>query len=95
MSDTIKHSEVTVEPAIDEDIEELSSLDEDSQLAIVYNRLEQFCVDLELQGVEQHIVDSVILSVFVDRMTVLGDRDQFDELLAEALLEEWPEITLH
>ena len=91
MSDTIKDS---VESEDTQSVE-LSSLDEDSQLAIVYNRLEQFCIDLELQGVEQHVVDSVILSLFVDRMTVLGDREQFDELLAEALLEEWPEITVH
>ena len=92
MSDTIKDN---VEPDEEQQGIELSSLDEDSQLAVVYNRLEQFCIDLELQGVEQHIVDSVILSLFVDRMTVVGDREQFDELLAEALLEQWPEITVH
>jgi len=92
MSDTIKDNAES-----DEELQgvELSSLDEDSQLAVVYNRLEQFCIDLELQGVEQHIVDSVVLSLFVDRMCALGDREQFDELLAEALLEEWPEITVH
>lgn len=92
MSDTIKDS---MEEPEDTTQVELSSLDEDSQLLIVYNRLEQFCIDLELQGVEQHVIDSVILSLFVDRMTVLGDREQFDEIMSEALLEEWPEITLH
>jgi hypothetical protein len=92
MSDTIKDSNTEQEEA---NQVELSSLDEDSQLLVVYNRLEQFCIDLELQGVEQHVIDSVLLSLFVDRMTVLGDREQFDEILSEALLEEWPEITVH
>lgn len=92
MSNTIKD---TIESDEEQGAVELSSLDEDSQLAIVYNRLEEFCNSLELQGVEQHIVDSVLLSLFVDRMTVLGDREQFDEILSEALLEEWPEITVH
>ena len=92
MSDTIKDS---MEEPEDATQVELSSLDEDTQLAIVYNRLEEFCVNLELQGVEQHVVDSVILSLFVDRMCVAGEREQFDLLLTEALTEEWPEIVVH
>lgn len=75
---------------------DVSKLDDDQILDLVYNTMETLCEELELRGIDPSYIDSTLFILFTERMYVAGDRESFENILEEALEDSWPDApTLH
>lgn len=69
--------------------------DLDQTVDIVATSLDTFCQQLEQQGIDPLVINTVLLSVYAARSQEYGDWELFEEQMTAALEDDWPEITLH
>lgn len=74
---------------------DLSSLGDEQAMTILENSIATLCSTLEQSGVDPDLITSALFSLFADRMATLGDREQYEMILAAALEEPWLEYTVH
>lgn len=64
----------------------------DEEIAdITYNSLNAFCIMLEEKGIPADYIDAVLLGLFSMRMSENASRDEFEEMLQDALDDPWPD----
>lgn len=70
-------------------------LTDDQQYEVLAKAIQEMTEKLDLSGADPELISAALFSVFVDRMSDSGDREQYDDILQEALDTEWPEHTVH
>lgn len=67
----------------------------EQQIDLMIETLEEFCSNLEANGVHHAVLDAALLTVFASRFAERGDREGYELQLESALEEPWDEITIH
>jgi hypothetical protein len=75
--------------------EAATELTAEQQLELMIETLEEFCGNLEANGVHHAVLDAALLTVYAGRFAERGDRDSYEAQLESALEEPWDEVTIH
>ena len=71
-------------------------LTEDQTMDLAYNTLVALCTELETKGLDREILTASLFILFSERMYEADAREEFEDMLEEALEDSWPEApTLH
>ena len=71
-------------------------LTEDQSFDLAYNTLIALCAELDAKGLDPDILTASLFVVYSERMYEADAREEFEEMLEEALEEPWPDApTLH
>jgi hypothetical protein len=67
----------------------VSALSEEDLITLVYTSLDAFCMLLEEKGIQGDYIDPVLLGLFSMRMSEDASRDEFEDMLQDAIDEPW------
>lgn len=73
----------------------VAAIPSEAQAEAVLEGLDEFCARIEATGVDSMILNTVLLTIYCERMAYFGDRDLFEEQVSEALETPWDEHTVH
>lgn len=82
--------DVTFDVELDHGGVDVSALDDDQQYDIVMQGMARFVTELEAQGFSPDIVRAAVFHTFVVEMQDNCSREEFEEVLALALEQQWP-----
>ncbi len=68
---------------------DVSNLTEDEIIDFVLDNIDLLCETLENKNIDPSIIDSALFAMFSNRLEEADARDEFDEILHEALEEQW------
>lgn len=81
---------------MDNDKFDLSGKDDDQMIDLVYGTLETLCSELESRGFAPDVIDATMFIFWQQRMFEADAREDFEDILREALEDDWPEgPTIH
>lgn len=83
--------DLSLEVELDNDGVDAGQLTEDQQYELCMQGFSNFAEQLTLQGFSPEIVSAAQFHSFVKRMQQDSDREEFEEILALALEQDWPE----
>jgi len=90
----MKNSNITDQPEDNEEVD-ISSVPLEQQIAIIADAVDTLCQHLVNKGVNPEVLAQTLLLSFAERMCELGDREAYEELLSQALEDEWEEYSIH
>lgn len=70
-------------------------LTDDQQYEVLANAIQEMTEKLDLSGADPELISAAVFSVFVERMCASGDREQYEDILQEAMDTDWEEHTVH
>jgi hypothetical protein len=74
----------------------INRMSDEEIVDLTYNSLNAFCIMLEDKGIPAEYIDPVLLGLFGMRMSEGASRDEFEEMLQDAIDEPWPDSpTVH
>lgn len=80
----------------DLEVIDITGLDDDAIAGMVYATVEALCTTLETRGIESSFVDACLFMLFCERMYQNDSREEFEEMIEEALADPWPDApTIH
>lgn len=68
---------------------DVSNLSEDEIIDLVLDSIDLLCETLENKNIDPSVIDSALFVMFSSRLEEAGAREDFDEILHEALEEQW------
>jgi hypothetical protein len=71
--------------------DQVDTLSEEDIITLVYTSLDAFCMLLEEKGIQGDYIDPVLLGLFGMRMSEDASRNEFEEMLQDAMDEPWEE----
>lgn len=75
--------------------QDISQKDLQQQIDLISTSMDNFCSQLEQQGIAADVIAQALLASFSQVASSIGDRAFYDELLLAALEEEWEQYYLH
>ena len=69
--------------------EHVDKMSDEDVVDLIYLSLDQFCIMLEDKGIPGEYIDPVLLGLFGMRMSESASRDEYEEMLQDALDEPW------
>ena len=71
--------------------EHLDRMTDEEIVDLTYTALDTFCIMLEEKGIPSEFIDPILLGLFGMRMSENASRDEFEEMLQDALDDPWPD----
>jgi hypothetical protein len=76
-------------------IDKWGSIGEDAQYDLLTEAISSLCDQLSESGADPELTAAALFGVFMDRMSQLSDREEYEAILEEALATPWEERIVH
>lgn len=70
-------------------VDDVNSMTDEQLTDLTYQSIDAICYILEEKGVPLELIDVVLLSLFGMRMSENASRDEYEEMLEDALNDPW------